>query len=192
MRSWALTAAIVVACGGSFLAGRVLAQEESGGFELPEWTQMGPEQESFKKSVGDWDVHRKMWMAPGQPPMEANESATGRLVFDGRFLEVDYNGDFGGTPFQGRLLMGFDRVDKKYTAIWIDSMSTYMSVSHGTEQGGKITFDQNDPDWVTGEKKASQMIWEWKGDDAYTLTFVEPGPDGKPHTSMEFNYTRKE
>jgi hypothetical protein len=194
MKKWIMTAAVLMACGACFIAGQAAGQEGEGGgggFPVPDWARMGAEQETFKKSVGEWDVNRKMWMAPGQPPMEANETATGRLLYDGRYLEMDYNGTMMGTPFKGRLLMGFDRVDKEYVAVWIDSGSTYISVSRGPEKDGKITFEQNDPDWMTGKKKKTQMVMEWKSDDVYTLSFVEPGPDGKPRTSMMFTYTRR-
>lgn len=194
MKKWMMTAAVLVACGVCFVAGQVIGQEgedAAGGFEIPDWAKKGPEQVSLGKAAGEWKVNRKMWMAPGQPPMEVNETATGRMLYDGRYLEVDYNGDMMGTPFKGRLLMGYDRVDKEYVAVWIDSMSTYISVSRGPEQDGKITFHQNDPDWMTGKKVPSTMELEWKSDDVYTLAFIEPGPDGKPHTTMLFTYTRQ-
>jgi hypothetical protein len=191
------SAAVLVACGGCFLAGQVFAQDEGGnadgggGFPVPAWAQMGAEQEAFKKSVGTWDVHTKMWMAPGQPPMEGHDKATSTLLFDGRYLETMYEGSMMGQSFTGRLLLGYDRVDKEYVSVWIDSGSTYISVSRGPEKDGVITLAQNDPDWMTGKKKPTEMVLKWTNDNEYVLTFQEKGADGANRTTMEFTYTRQ-
>ena len=192
MSRWMTTAAVLVACGACFLVGQVSAQDDGGGggMQMPEWAQKGPEHEAMKKWAGEWDVAQKMWMAPGQPPMEMAATNSAALLWDGRYLTSDFKGDYMGTPFTGRLLMGFDRADEKWVAIWIDSMSTYISVSRGVEKDGKITFETNDPDWVTGEKKKSEMVIEWKGDDQYVLSMMAAGPDGKPFTQMEMTYSR--
>ena len=192
MSKWMTTAAVLAACGVCFLAGQVSAQEDGGGgMQIPEWAQKGPQHEDMKKWAGEWDVSQKMWMAPGQPPMEMSASNTNTLLWDGRYLTGDFKGNFMGTEFDGKLLMGFDRVDQKYVSIWIDSMSTYVSVSYGTEKDGKIVFETNDPDWVTGEKKKGEITIEWKGEDQYVLTMGGTAPDGSAYTQMEMTYTRK-
>ncbi len=193
MNKLMISAAALVVCGGCFLAGHVFAQEANeggGGFQLPAWTQKGPQHEGMQKSVGTWDVATKMWM-PGQPPMEGKDKTTSSLLFDGRFIESKYEGSMMGVPFTGRLLLGFDQVDKEWVAVWIDSMSTYVSVSRGPEVDGVITFKTNDPDWTTGKKKPAEMVMKWTSDDQYVLTFQEKGEDGAMRTTMEFTYTRQ-
>jgi len=96
-----------------------------------------------------------------------------------------------GTPYVGRLLTGFDRVDKEYVAVWIDSLSTYMSVSRGAEKDGVTTFKLNDPDFVTGKKKQTDMVLKWIDDDTYTLTFLESSDEGEPHATLGMKYIRK-
>lgn len=192
MRHWKTTALVLIACGACFVAGQVFAGEgEVGGMPLPEWMQKGPEHEHLAKSAGEWDVAQKMWMAPGQPPMESKATSSASLLWDGRFLQSTFRGDMMGTPFEGRLLMGFDRVDKEYVAIWIDSLSTYISVSRGKEKDGVITFETNDPDFMTGQKKPARMVMTWADDDTYTLAFQEPSGAGEPTTTMEMTYTRR-
>ena len=197
MQKWLKATAAVAVCGVCFLAGQVFAQEgggagdAGGGFPLPEWTKKGPEHESFKKFVGDWDVQTKMWMAPGTEPMQSAAKSTGKLFYDGRFLEQHFEGNMMGAPFTGRLFVGFDRVDNEYVSIWVDSMSTYMSVSRGKDVDGVVTYELNDPDWMTGKKKPTTMVMKWDNDDQYTLSFMDKAPDGKPYMTMQFVYTRK-
>jgi len=193
MHAWMKTAVAVAACGACFVAGHVVAQEDpgAGGFQMPEWAQKGPEQEAMAKSVGDWDVTMKMWMMPGQPPMESKGTAKAEMLYDGRYLKNSMDAEMMGTPFEGMSLTSYDRVDEEYVAIWIDSMSTYMSVSRGKEQDGAITYEMNDPDWMTGAKKKTSMAQKWIDDDTYMLTFMDTGPDGSPRTTMEMTYTRQ-
>lgn len=191
MKKLILTALVVVVCGACFVAGHVSAEEGAeGAFPLPAWMKMGPEQETFKKSAGSWEVEQKIWTMPGQPPMESKSTCKGTLLWDGRFLQTDFHGDMMGMPFHGRYLLSFDRVDKKYVAVWIDSLSTYMSVSRGTEKDGVLTFQLNDPDFMTGQKKPSEMVWSWEDEDTYVLTFREPFIGGEMRTTMQMKCMR--
>ena len=193
MKKRLAAAALTLACGAGFLAGQGFAQDEgSGGMQLPDWMQMGEEQAGFKTFVGDWDVAQKVSMGPGQPPMETSgASATGRLLWDGRFLEVDFQGDMMGTPYEGRWLVGFDRVDREYVHIWIDSLSTYMSISRGTEKDGETTFKLNDPDFMTNKKVETDMVLKRLSDDSFTMSFIEMSAEGEPNTTLVMTYTRK-
>ena len=159
MNRWTKTGAALALTTVAFLAGHVSAQEEPGGAPMmPEWGQKGPQHEQLAKTVGDWDVAVKMAMAPGQPPMEMQGRATGESVYDGRFVKLTYHGDFMGAPFEGTNILAYDRVDEEWVAIWYDSMSTYISISRGKEKDGVITYEMNDPDWMTGQKKKTTMV----------------------------------
>ncbi len=193
MRTWTTSLVAVVACGACFVAGHVSAQEDpgAGGMPTPEWAQKAPEHAELAKWVGDWSVKTEIWMAPGQPPMESTATATYTSLWDGRFLEQDFAGDFMGTKFTGQLLMGYDRIDKEFVSIWIDSGSAYMSVSRGAMKDGVIRLEQNDPDWMTGKKTKTSMTVGWTDENTGVLTMLKPGPDGKDAMSMRMTYTRK-
>lgn len=193
MKRLILATGLVVLCGACFAIGQLSAEEdEVGGMPMPEWTKKGEEHAGFAKHAGEWDVANKFWMAPDAPPMESTGSASTSLLWDGRFVEMDYQGEMMGTPFEGRLLMAFDRVDEEYVAIWIDSLSTYLSVSRGKAKDGVVTFETNDPDWMTGKKKKAHMTMKWVDDDTYVLTVLEPVEGGEARTTMEMTYTRKQ
>lgn len=192
MRIWMFSAVVVAVGAACFVAGQVSAEEEDpAGFEMPEWTKVGPEHAELAKWVGDWDVKVEVWMQPDAPPMESMATCTYRSLWEGRFIESDFAGDMMGASFTGRLLMGYDRVDKQYVAVWIDSMSAYMSVSRGAMKDGVITLTMNDPDWMTGKKKESRLQIRWTDKSTACLTFQEPGEDGSDRTTMRMTYTRK-
>ena len=107
----------------------------------------GPEHELLKKMVGTWDVTMNVG------GMEAKGTMVYKMVLGGLWLSGDFEGEFGGSKFQGHGMDSYDPVKKKYVSVFMDSMSTSPMVTEGT-------YDK--------EKKALTMA----GDG--------PGMDGKP------------
>src|SRR5262249_19647350 len=93
----------------------------------------GPEHKALDPIVGEWTYAGKFWMEPGQEPMEMKGKASRKWVLDGRFVSEEVEGPgFGGpTPFKGLGWTGYDKIQKKYIGVWIDSMTTAMSHSVG-------------------------------------------------------------
>src|SRR5262249_37412844 len=140
MRARLILAALAVA-GAVWLAG---ATSATGGGEkkTPSLGEMvgtvaqigtpGPEH----KQPGGLARHRrrrgKFFLAPGTPPNESEGTMQRKWIFDGRFLAEHYEGKAMGKPFKGLGLLGYDRQKKKYTNVWVDSMSTGIMTSLGT------------------------------------------------------------
>jgi hypothetical protein len=142
---------------------------------MAEWMKYstpGPEHEHFKKAVGTWKTTGRMWMEPGADPVESKGSAVFRLIFDGRFLQQEYRGEWMGSPFTGISIEGFDRFRKQHVSVWIDSMSTLMFVSRGScdEDGTACTYlaEMDDPmSGQLGRPVKSTMRWT----DENTMVF---------------------
>src|SRR5438552_2582640 len=90
--------------------------------------------------IGSWTYTGKFWMDPGAPPMEGKGTAERKWILDGRFMDETVKGQMPGLPpFEGHGLTGYDNHTKKYVGIWIDSMTTSVTVSHGTmDSAGKV------------------------------------------------------
>ena len=153
------------------------------------------EHADYKKIVGDWTYTMKKWMAPGAPAKEAKGTASGKLLWQGNFLEQNIEGTFGPQKWNGRLLLGYDTIDKKHVAVWVDSMSPVMSISYGTEKDGVITYEGMEADHMNpapaGVKIKTKMTVKWNNDDQYTLVFYKVQADGTDQKSGEIVYTRK-
>ena len=74
--------------------------------------------------TGQWTFATRMWMEPGAPPEASTGSAVYTSLMDGRFIQGEYTGTFGGMAFQGLGLTGYDNVAKHFTATWADNMGT--------------------------------------------------------------------
>ena len=82
----------------------------------------GPEHAMLMKSVGTWDakVHSMGQESKGV-------QVTSAL---GQFFVVDeFKGEFGGMPFAGRGINGYDPIKKQFVSMWADSMSPSPTVA---------------------------------------------------------------
>ena len=177
------------------LLGPVAAQEGEGGMgmQMPGWTKLTKEHADLAKIAGDWTYTMKMWMAPGTPPMESTGTASGKLLWQGNYLEQHVGGNMMGRDWSGRLLLGYDTIDKEHVAVWYDSMSPIISISRGKEKDGVITYEGMEADHMNpvGTKQKSKMTVKWDNDDQYSVTFFKVQKDGTDQKTGEIIYTRK-
>ena len=178
------------------LLGPALAQEGEGGKGMgmtPGWMKLTKEHADLKKIAGDWTYTMKMWMAPGTPPMESTGTASAKLLWQGNYLEQHVEGNMMGQAWKGRLLLGYDTIDKEHVAVWYDGMSPIISISRGKEKDGVITYEGMEADHMNpaGTKQKSKMTVKWDNDDQYTVTFFKVQKDGTDQKAGEITYTRK-
>jgi len=168
-----------LACAAGLFVGAAFAQE-GGGVEMgmPAWMSKGKEHDSLKKLEGTWDA-----MVTGTAG-----KATNTLILGGNFLEQRFDMAMPGMAFEGRMIMGYDTLDKEWVAIWIDSSKPIFSISRGTEKDGVITFITNDPGMTdpSGKRVPGTMTLTWAGDKSYTLAMSEGGVK-----TMDVVYTKK-
>ncbi len=155
----------------------------------------GKNHELLKKYVGDWDVDIKAWPKPEAEPMTSKGSAQTQLLFEGRFVKMQFEGMMEGKTFRGFEVIGYDLYQNKYVTFWIDDMSTSFVWTSGVlDASGKILTETGAwPDPMT-EGKQMQKVKN-------VTTFLEDGklkyemfmvmPDGKEVKWMELLYTRK-
>ena len=106
-----------------------------------------PELDVLKKLVGDWDATMKFG------GMESKGKVTYKMEVGGMWLVSNLESDLSGQKFHGKGLDSYDAGKKKYTSVWVDSMS-------GSPMTMEGTYDK--------EKKIM------------TLAGEGPGMDGKP------------
>ena len=149
--------------------------------------------ERLKALVGKWNVTTRMWMQPGAPPEETRGTADIKLFPGGRFVQEDFRGKIMGKPFSGFALTGYDNTKQKYQMLWVDSMSTCMTVSEGTvDETGKVVTTVAAPiDPITKKPAQMKFVMTLESDKKHTTETYERGKDGKEFRTMEIVYTRK-
>src|SRR5262249_28125537 len=100
---------------------------------------------------------------------------------------------FGGQPFHGSGLNGYDNGQKKFVGTWIDNMTTGISNSVGTADstGKVITFERESYDVMAKANTKGRDVLHVVGDDKEVLEFYKQLPGGKEFKMMEIVYTRK-
>jgi hypothetical protein len=144
----------------------------------------------IQKMVGTWSAVVKWWPAPGAPASESKGTAKFTSILGGHFVQMDYQGDMMGQPFQGSGTFGYDNGRKKHVSTWIDSMGTGIMVSLGDGDGKTFTSTSEYDDPMTGKPTKSRMVTKVLGPDKHTFEMYGPGPDGKERLVMEITYDR--
>jgi hypothetical protein len=77
-----------------------------------------PEHDKLKELEGKWN-----FVVKTPDGSETKGVSINRLECGGLWLTSDFKTDFGGSPFQGKGLDGYDPAKKKYVSVWVDSMT---------------------------------------------------------------------
>ncbi len=96
-----------------------------------------PEHKIVQMDVGTWNATVKMFMgADGRADENADPIVSEGVEVNkklGEFWVVsDFKGDFGGLPFTGHGISGYDPKIKKFVGTWIDSMTMSPMTMQGT------------------------------------------------------------
>jgi hypothetical protein len=152
----------------------------------------GPEHEKLKMLEGKFDADVTIQMMPNMPEEKSKGTATNEMIFDGRYLTGQYEGEFGGKPFKGHGLWAYDNAKKKYISGWIDSMSTGVMMAEGTaDSSGKVitvTCDMTCP--ITNKPMKTREVLTIQDADHYTYESYASLDGGPEHKSMTIKYTR--
>lgn len=147
----------------------------------------GPEHEILKQHAGTWDAVMKM--ADGQ---SSKATMTQKMAGGGLWLVVDYTGDFLGQKFEGHGIDGYDTTKKKFTSIWVDSMSTAAMHLEGTydEKTKSLTMTGEGPG-PDGKPAKYRSVTGAVKDDKFEFTMSLVGADGKETKMFTIEYTRR-
>ena len=163
---------------------------QPGAAEL-EYMMPGPVHEELAKSVGDWSVEGRFWMAPGGEPVTTEGTAHNELILGGRYVLQSYEGSFMGQPFQGMMIGGYNNGTHDHFSFWIDSMGTGYTLSAGREAAsGEVVMKgiMQSPQDPHGSPYRS--VVEHASENEMSIAMFAPGPDGGEFRFAELNYTR--
>jgi hypothetical protein len=156
-------------------------------------SQPGPEHKALEPLAGEWTYSAKMWMKPGDEPLEMSGKSTRKWILGGRFLHDEVESEKPIAGFKGIGLMGYDKVQKKYTTVWVDSMTTSIATSLGTadKEGKVFTYEGEMLDPVTGKSIKGHDVIRIVDRDKHVMEMYKV-VSGKKIKVMEMTCVRKE
>jgi hypothetical protein len=107
---------------------------------------------------------------------------TSELVCNGLFLKSLVNGTWGGKPFQGLSLWGYDPKAKHYVNVWVDSSAPTAALSTGVWDAASKTLRTTTTVSPSGPSRGTTV---WKDADTVVDTCWGKGADGKETVQME-------
>lgn len=118
---------------------------------------------------GSWNVDMQ-WRDEKDPEKwnEEKGSCTYKPILGGSALEMTYKGDMMNMPFQGLMIMSYDRDKHEWQSMWLDNMGAKMSFYTGDMKDGKMS--------LTGEE-----MWQGQNFLSRMSTFN--------HTDKSFDWT---
>ena len=151
----------------------------------------GEHHEHLAAYVGTWKSEIKMWMEPGTDPMINPAESEARVILGGRFLEWTHIGNFGGMPFEGRQLDGYNNGDQRYETTWADNFGTLVVNYTGQcEDDGKVrTMHGEMTDPMSGGTIPQRAVYSWQDDDHWTYESYM-GQGEMEFKNMEIHYSR--
>jgi hypothetical protein len=151
----------------------------------------GPVHKQLAKLAGEYTIAANFRTANDPKSISGTGKATLAMNFDGRFLVEDSVGEMGGKPFKSMHVLGYNKISKRYEAVWLDSPTTVMMWLQGTsnDNGKNINFVAGfkDPKW----QQPFKIVMAILNDDHFKITFDTYDLAGHQETSSIMEYTRK-
>jgi len=154
---------------------------------------LSPHHAMFETLVGNWTAQVRMYMEPGQDPVESEGRATNGLILGGRALRMDYKGRFMDQEFSGIGLDGYDADKGQHFSFWMDTMSagaTYVTgnCTHGGMDVVRLNGECQDPE--TGETLERETVMTVLSSSRYTYEERVKSGDGEPTLTMQIIFTK--
>jgi hypothetical protein len=142
--------------------------------------------------VGTWQCSIRYWPPYSAEPESMAATSDIKWTMDGLFLEDRTRSDFGGNPFKGLGLMGFDNLKQRYVSTWIDNKSTSIASSEGGYDPDTRTFrfagKAADP--ASGRMLDVRCLERVIDDDNWTSEAWILQPSGEERKLLEIAYKR--
>jgi Protein of unknown function (DUF1579) len=152
----------------------------------------GEQHKKLEPLAGTWELSVQSWMDPSKPPSASKATSEIKWIMGNRFLEETVKGEFAGMEFNGRNLIGYDNLRKKYTTVWISTMCT--SIANGTGEmsadGKTLTTQTEGVDPISGQTIKGKDVLQIVSNDNLEATFYKT-LGGQEVKVMHITYVRK-
>lgn len=185
-----------------FLSSQVcVAQEEKAepkGFDAVAMEQIwaayatpGEHHKVLQNMVGEWKTETKEFMPNPDKPTTTTGTATFESILGGRFTQQKFSGMSNGQKFEGVGISGYDNHQKKYVAVWVDTMGTGMLHMDGKYNAkSKTMTETSDYESPVGTMKFRMETKEVNKDKYIITMYLKMNPQAPEMKTMSITYNR--
>jgi len=113
-------------------------------------------------------------------------------ILGGRYVQENVTGAWGGMPFEGRSIVGFDNHRQEYFTIWMDSFGTGFMAFRGTKaEDGSITMTTQPEEDFLGRTSSYRTVTRFPDADTETFEMFHVDAEGKEALAMKMTLTRQ-
>lgn len=144
-------------------------------------TVPGPEHKVLSKFEGNWRQLITSVGASGED-IFGKGTTNNKLIFYGRYLEMEAQINFEMTSAKTTMIIGYDRIDNQFTLFGIDEMSTRPMNATGKydKSQSEFTFNATGIDPNTKKKLKFRVVFRFESDDKYIYQmFIHDGKKEK-------------
>jgi hypothetical protein len=153
----------------------------------------GEVHQMLAKDDGEWEGEITQWMDPAAPPTKSKGIATNKMILGGRYQQSEHKSCFGGQPFEGTSIVGYDNAKKVFVSSWVDNMGTGVMHMEGPWDAATKTIrlkgQCTNP--MSGKNMTIREEFTYIDDNTQKMTMYSPDMKGKEFKSMEILLKRK-
>jgi hypothetical protein len=141
---------------------------------------------------GSWTNEMTFWHEGNDKPMKSTSTSESKMIFGGRYQEMNYKGNMMGMPFEGKSTIAYDNATKEFTNTWIDNMGTGMMVMKGkmSADGKSVDMKGEMVDPARGKAIECREVYTVVDANTRKLEMFDI-KNGKEHKNMEIIMKRK-
>jgi len=116
------------------------------------------------------------------------------MILGGRFQQSEHSGCFGGMPFEGLSLVGYDNTKKVFVSTWMDNMGTMVMHLEGPWNPATKTISLSGlcTSPLDGKQVKMREVFTYVDDNTQRMTMYGPDMTGKEFKTMEIVFKRKQ
>ncbi|MEZ6197418.1 MAG: family 16 glycoside hydrolase [Planctomycetota bacterium] len=129
----------------------------------------GPQHAEIARGAGRWSLERTITM-PGVQLFTSTGESVGKMVLDGRFLEVETRGEMMGMSESSKVLVGYDNTRALYTVVAMSTNSTGMMMATGKKlEDGSYLYEGTIYEYPTPGGRPFRHTHRWVNDDTQVM-----------------------
>jgi hypothetical protein len=152
----------------------------------------GPEHRWLDPLVGSWTLDL-LWLGAGGREVRTSGNSENRWILDGRFLLCEATAGEGPSRIDATTIYGFDARQKKYFALGMHNLATYIMQPSGSFDPVTQSFllSGKERDEVTGNVLVYRELLKIEGPDRHVLRVYFDVRGRTPVKVLEAVFTRR-
>ncbi len=190
-----LVAAIILASAFTTVTAQESGDADADAKRMESWEEAiapGEHHAALQALVGEWKIEIKLWQAPGSESQVSAGQAVNEMILGGRQMAQSLEATLMGVLYKGMGLYGYDNLTGKHTLVWVDNLSTSVTLAVGdcSEDQLTMTHHAQVKNAATGADMNVKLVTRIIDSGNHVFEYWVVGTDGDEFKSLAIAYQR--